>query len=349
MSDYIVAFVGLPSSGKSTLINSLLGKRILQSGVSRTTTEARIVDAVITDDDNNKFKVIDLPGICDAEEKDDKFNTLTYEYILKANLIFWVSDVRNAFITSHEVNEFNKLREYLNKKSVEKVLLYDIGIILSKCNDCVNTNNNNVIEVCETDDDDDEIKELTEDTNISDIIFKAQEKFKDIKIKLFNAFGRLYHNESSSKTSKQFVTKIFCSIPSNENINFNITDYVKTYHKRQEQHALIIMYDEFPKYISNAVYKDDEYLRLNHLYNNLSYESRTKCYNTLFSISTVVNWKLFKFLHNTCFNKYMFRDDRTSTIDMYKIYITIYLEFLLKIINTESYLKTINLFKDYNL
>jgi ribosome biogenesis GTPase A len=39
----VVGFVGLPSSGKSTMIDSLAGKRVLQSGRSRTTTSPTIV------------------------------------------------------------------------------------------------------------------------------------------------------------------------------------------------------------------------------------------------------------------------------------------------------------------
>ena len=346
MTEHIVAFVGLPSSGKSTLINSLLGKRILQSGVSRTTTEARIVDTVITDDANNKFKVIDLPGICDSEEQDDKFNTLTYEYILKANLIFWVSDVRNAFITSHEVNEFNKLREYLNKKSVEKIQLYDIGIILSKCNDCVNTNNNTFIEVCEPDedDDDDEIKELTEDTNISDIIFKAQEKFKDIKIKLFNAFGRIRHHKSSSKTIKQFVEAILFSTPSKENINFDITEYVKTYRKRQDKHVLDIMNNEFPEYV-NDVYNDVVYNRIITIYNMLDKQQMKTFIFDKFPVcsTTITKWTFFKFLYYV----YKYTNDLFDDKSLYILYLQLQVWFLIRIINTDSYSISVNLVLDY--
>lgn len=56
MTQYIVAFIGLPSGGKSSIINSLLNKRVLQSGVCRTTTSEKILDEIITDDDGNKFK-----------------------------------------------------------------------------------------------------------------------------------------------------------------------------------------------------------------------------------------------------------------------------------------------------
>ena len=88
MSDFIVSFVGLPSSGKSSIINSLVFKRLLQSGICRTTTKFKLIDDYIIDDNNNKFKVYDFPGICDSEEKDNNiFNNLTYKHINKSNLI----------------------------------------------------------------------------------------------------------------------------------------------------------------------------------------------------------------------------------------------------------------------
>ena len=49
MENYIIAFVGLPSSGKSSLL-----------GICRTTTEAQLISDEIIDDDNNKFNVIYL-------------------------------------------------------------------------------------------------------------------------------------------------------------------------------------------------------------------------------------------------------------------------------------------------
>ena len=98
MSDFIVSFVGLPSSGKSSVINSLVFKRLLQSGVCRTITEFKLIDEDVFDDKNNKFKVYDLPGICDSEEKDDNnFSELTYAHITNSNLIIWTSDVKKHF------------------------------------------------------------------------------------------------------------------------------------------------------------------------------------------------------------------------------------------------------------
>ena len=91
MSKFTVAFIGLPSSGKSSIINSLIGKRILESGICRTTTEYNLLDNIIEDDYNNKFQVMDLPGICDSEEHNVNFNELTNKHIINANLIIWTT------------------------------------------------------------------------------------------------------------------------------------------------------------------------------------------------------------------------------------------------------------------
>jgi len=133
MTDFIVAFIGLPSSGKSTIINSLIGKRLLESGVCRTTTEYKLLDDIIEDDNNNKFKVIDLPGICDSQEHDINFNELTNTHIKNANLIIWTSDVNKAFITTHEVNEYNRIKEYIKNINHDTGKLYHLIICLSKC------------------------------------------------------------------------------------------------------------------------------------------------------------------------------------------------------------------------
>ena len=138
MSDFKVAFIGLPSSGKSSIINSLVGKRLLESGVCRTTTEYKLLDDIIEDDNNNKFQVIDLPGICDSEESNTNFNELTNEHIKDANLIIWISDVNKAFITTHEVNEYNRIKEYIKNLNQETGKLYHLIICLSKCDKDIN-------------------------------------------------------------------------------------------------------------------------------------------------------------------------------------------------------------------
>lgn len=247
MTYYQVAFVGLPSSGKSSIINSLLFKRQLQSGVCRTTTDVNIVNKEINDDKNNKFKVIDLPGICDSEESDIKFNDLTYQHVKEANLIYWVSDVNKAFITTHEVNEYNHLKEYVEKLHKETGRLYHMAIMLSKCDKdnkkCVKQINK--IKLL----DDDEIVDSDEDTNIGDLIDKVKKKFPQDDILLFNAYGRSYHHKKASETLKNFVIKMV-GVPSNVNITFDITKYITNYVEDQKDSYFNIFLLRFIDFIN---------------------------------------------------------------------------------------------------
>ena len=328
MSDFIVAFVGLPSSGKSTLINSLLGKRKLQTGTSKTTNKAVFIETLIADDDKNKFRVIDLPGICNTEVQDIFVNNLTYAYILRATLIFWVSDVKTAFSTEYEVNEFNKLQEYLNEHSKNNIRLYDIGIILSNCSEYVNINDDgNIV--------------LNKYINIIDVINKTQEKFKDIKIKLFNAFGRIYHHPISSDISKKFLKSRLLYVPSTENIYFSITEYIKTYKHRQSKYILYLLYKEFP-YYSNNVYNEITYNRIITLYNLLDETLIISFLNTIFKKYIKMDWTCFKFL-NYVYTNSLNLSNATNIIDSYQI---LYLKYLIKIINTDAYSIYINLVSD---
>ena len=85
-----LGFAGLPSAGKSTMVNALAGKRVLESGICRTTTEACLVGATnrigaaqkwvrtkLESDDGVEFCALDLPGICDSEDTSGSFNKLT--------------------------------------------------------------------------------------------------------------------------------------------------------------------------------------------------------------------------------------------------------------------------------
>ena len=166
MSDFIVSFVGLPSSGKSSVINSLVFKRLLQSGVCRTITEFKLIDEDVFDDKNNKFKVYDLPGICDSEETDN--NNLIYTCIKNSNLIIWTSDVNHAFSTIYEVNEYNKLKKYI--KDIEDLTgkLCYIIIMLTKYDKKINLIKENNTK--------NEIEDSDEDNNINDLFINASAK-----------------------------------------------------------------------------------------------------------------------------------------------------------------------------
>ena len=83
MTNYIptIGLIGLVSTGKSTIINSLIGKRLLQSGVLQTTTHVSLIghnkifdildehfyleDVKLVSDDGYKFNIVDFIGISD--------------------------------------------------------------------------------------------------------------------------------------------------------------------------------------------------------------------------------------------------------------------------------------------
>src|SRR3989338_2706610 len=116
MAKFNIAVIGLPSSGKSTMINSLIKQRVLQSGVCRTTTDIHYIGSEnefnfpnerfhrhhpISDDGIN-FSIIDLPGIADSEntKKEKSFDEMTSAWIEKADIVMWTSDIQTAFITT---------------------------------------------------------------------------------------------------------------------------------------------------------------------------------------------------------------------------------------------------------
>ena len=250
MTDFLVAFVGLPSSGKSSIINSLLFKRKLQSGVCRTTTDVNIIDELVLDDKNNKFRVIDLPGICDSEENNSKFNELTYAHITNASLIIWVSDVNKAFITTHEVDEYNKLKKYVKEIEYNTGTLYHIAIMLSKCDkNC--DKKKKTIKITNTTKSD-ELEDSDEDTDISDLIIKVKEKFPSDDIIMFNAYGRSFYHNKSSDVLKKFVKKMV-GVPSEHNIDFNINKYIVGHEQKQTMSYYNVFLKTFEEYLQNPV------------------------------------------------------------------------------------------------
>lgn len=262
MTDFIVAFVGLPSAGKSSIINSLLLKRVLETGTCRTTKEYKLINNV-TDDKDNKFNIIDLPGICDGEETNEKFTELTYAHITNANLIFWVSDINKAFLTKHEINEFDKLKKYLLNLQNETGTVYDIGIILSKCSESYLSDDmklSSIVHCGETSDEDndvcnDEITTSHEESNLADLVNKVKTRYPDIQVKLFNAHGRCLFHEKTSSHLKNLI-KILKTTSSNENTHFDIDDYIKTYAIRQSEEEDKYVKKMFEKYVNTGDEKD---------------------------------------------------------------------------------------------
>lgn len=333
---YIVSFCGLPSSGKSSLINSLIGKRILQSGICRTTTETTVLsNEIIIDDDGNKFIAVDLPGICDSDEKDLKFNNITHEQIANANLICFVSDVSKAFITTHEVNEYNKIKKILNDLQKNTGTIYNICIILTKCDFADNTRD--IVIIPKNIKTNDEIIDSEEDTDLGDLIKNVRAKLPLEDIILYNAFGRIKHNKNISIVLKQLINKNGNGNHTNNNISFNITKYYYNYRETQEISYLNKFNELVQLFMEN---KSSIEISIN-AFNKLSITNKSII--VLRNASLGINFKIFQLCETILSdNAVIFSNIMISTeILLY------HLKYYLHIINTNALLKTQNLTYDF--
>lgn len=298
---YTVAFCGLPSSGKSTMINSLIGERLLYSGVCRTTLEANNLDGLlITDDAGNKFTAIDLPGICDSEEmiggKDNGFNEITEKYVQTANLVCFVSDVNKAFVTTHEVNEYLKIKNLAATIKAQTGRIVDVLVVLTKCEFERKSNpapkqkqrqpprKFSRIEISDSD----------EETDINDLIDGIEAKLKkasngeDVKILWFNAFGRICNNPKSSPSLKKIIRN-YPTLP-NVNTEFVITNFCQNIKQKQS----ISYFEKFKYNIAQYIEKSLDLNIVIESFNNLNDKDQN---DTLAHYSTIINnIKIFKLI-----------------------------------------------------
>lgn len=246
--DLVIAFIGLPSAGKSTMVNSLVGKRVLQTGVCRTTTDVfyvgpsntvnfstdRYVNEHPISDDKIKYSIIDLPGVCDGQDDKHDYDEKTSTWITSANIICWISDIQTAFLTTHEKNEFDKYKQQLDKKTLETGTLYQMCIVLTKYDfddDECEEKKKTVDKIGNEIEDDDE------DTTIHDCYKRVAELFKtytDIRIIKFNAFGRIQHCKKMSPQLRKLVKKDHFNVNTSFNIKWTLDDYV-----RKEQESFV--------------------------------------------------------------------------------------------------------------
>lgn len=270
---FVVGFVGLPSAGKSTMVNSLIGKRYVQTGTCRTTKSPSFIGKGnyldygkkdfldyekqiylktvmnielenylkhdFVSDDGIEYSVIDFPGMSDSENSSDEknFNEITFEGIKHCNLVCWVTDINSAFLTSHEKNEYEKLLKHINNYSRDSGKLIKTCIVLSK----YDYNDKQQLEQ-DDDNDEDEISsedpyEITtnyEETTIENHFERVENLFPNEKIIKYNAYGRILYGKNISKGLKKLLKDKWVE---NNNVNFYLKWAFNNF-KEQEQELL---------------------------------------------------------------------------------------------------------------
>ena len=132
-----ISIVGRPNSGKSTLINSIIGEKIaIVSDVSGTTRNN--IQGIYNDDDSQMI-FVDTPGIHKPKHKLGKYmNKEAYYTLDDTNVILFMVDVTSK-IGKGDMFILNKLKEYnsniflvLNK--VDKIKKEDLFPIIENMN-----------------------------------------------------------------------------------------------------------------------------------------------------------------------------------------------------------------------
>lgn len=276
----IVGFVGLPSAGKSTLVNALVGKRIMATGVCRTTTAVHMIGPKnifnfsedrfhlehIVCDSKIPFSILDMPGVADAENSSkspsQNFDEMTSAWISHCDVVYWVTDINTAFLTTHEKKEFDRIFQQLQNLTKETGTLYQIAILLSK----FDWDDSSISPQCEKKESNilsGEIADEDEDTTAKHCLQRVRTLFQDIpQIRLikFNGFGRILHREDSSAALKSLVTKLRVA-PSSINIRFDLEWASKDLKQKQQSTLLQFLWINFKKFMDGQL-KDFEKLKL---------------------------------------------------------------------------------------
>ena len=90
-----VLLIGLPNSGKSSLVNALSGKKVSIIGSTPNTTRDKVSSTIKRND--KVFNISDLPGYLEnPDELNIKFQNKLKEYLNEAKIIMFVIDVNTT-------------------------------------------------------------------------------------------------------------------------------------------------------------------------------------------------------------------------------------------------------------
>lgn len=255
-----IALVGLVSVGKSSIVNSLVGRRLLASGIARTTMEVTHIEG-LTSDDGYAYEVYDTMGVADSDDKTNEFDKVMLDSIVKADVVLFVTSSDTAFITTHERTEFENVIKFITNHTIATGKAIQYGIIVSKVDIdpaefakfrarrvptpattppaigpdnapiIVNATPKKLSTMGRIIRQPTQVREITgvEDTTKYDSLERVWKLFPELtehNIMMFNAFGRVLYNSdgSISQQLKSFVVSQFPTAQ-NHNIDFKIQYY----------------------------------------------------------------------------------------------------------------------------
>mgnify|MGYP001480934130 FL=1 len=119
-----VLLIGLPNSGKSSLVNALCGKKVSIIGSTPNTTRDKVSATIKRE--NKVFEISDLPGYLeDPDELNEKFQTKLRGYLDAAKVIMFVIDVNTTNFSG-----LDKIHNLLQKNTTKN---QKVITVFNKC------------------------------------------------------------------------------------------------------------------------------------------------------------------------------------------------------------------------